>query len=292
MEKTKVAEQSEYDIEGVVSSLLDSKFKGNTKALYNYLKGLKFSRDVNYWDYLNVDALLSLQQPISHMPDELIFITYHQICELYFKIIIHEIAKLQQSYVDSEEVIETKWADGLNRVKMYFDLLTQSIRVLHPDNFSTKEFLSFRLLFESASGYQTAQLRKIEFMLASPTLLTVDQSGDYSDLYWKNLTDHNTKEKLPVLAVFEAKYDKELSQTFREQQHQNLNHLLNGSRPPVELKEAALSINSSIIKWKKAHKVIALKHLESVGYGSATEEEYDDYLERSIDLIHYFRFES
>ena len=56
----------------------------------SYLDGLLHERYLTYWDYIHLDTLLSLQIPKTHFPDEEIFIGYHQITELYFKLIIHE----------------------------------------------------------------------------------------------------------------------------------------------------------------------------------------------------------
>ena len=59
-----------------------------------YLKGLLYSKPLNYWDYIGVDNLLSLQQPRTDFKDEEIFIIYHQVTELVFKMMIHEIKQL------------------------------------------------------------------------------------------------------------------------------------------------------------------------------------------------------
>jgi tryptophan 2,3-dioxygenase len=59
-----------------------------------YLDGLLTSNVTSYWEYINVETLLSLQRPKTDFPDELIFIIYHQITELYFKLSLHELVQI------------------------------------------------------------------------------------------------------------------------------------------------------------------------------------------------------
>ena len=69
--------------------LLRDKYAAIGQDLNSYLDGLIFANPLVYWDYIEVDALLSLQKPKTDFPDEKIFIVYHQITELYFNLIIH-----------------------------------------------------------------------------------------------------------------------------------------------------------------------------------------------------------
>ena len=65
---------------------LSQKYSSTGQDLHSYLEGLLYADYVGYWDYLNLDTLLSLQTPKTDFPDEKIFIIYHQITELYFKL--------------------------------------------------------------------------------------------------------------------------------------------------------------------------------------------------------------
>ena len=65
---------------------LEKKYKAIGQDLPSYLDGLLYSNPLDYWDYIQVETLLSLQRPRTDFPDELIFIIYHQITELYFKL--------------------------------------------------------------------------------------------------------------------------------------------------------------------------------------------------------------
>ena len=69
---------------------LEEKYKNSGQDLSSYLDGLLYQRYLTYWDYIHLDTLLSIQVPRTHFPDEEIFIMYHQITELYFKLILHE----------------------------------------------------------------------------------------------------------------------------------------------------------------------------------------------------------
>ena len=70
--------------------LLDEKYQAMGQDLSSYLDGLLYADYLTYWDYIHLDTLLSLQSPKTNIPDEEIFIMYHQITELYFKLCMHE----------------------------------------------------------------------------------------------------------------------------------------------------------------------------------------------------------
>ena len=69
---------------------LNEKYAALGQDLSSYLDGLLYADSVKYWDYIQVDTLLSLQKPKTKFPDELVFIVYHQITELYFKLVLQE----------------------------------------------------------------------------------------------------------------------------------------------------------------------------------------------------------
>ena len=68
---------------------LAEKYSSTGQDLTSYLEGLLYADYLSYWDYINLDTLLTLQVPKTDFPDENIFIIYHQITELYFKLIIN-----------------------------------------------------------------------------------------------------------------------------------------------------------------------------------------------------------
>src|SRR5690606_33049231 len=75
---------------------LEEKFRASGQDMLSYLEGLLYADYLTYWDYINLDVLLSLQQPKTSFKDEKIFIIYHQITELYFKLIIWEMEQIAE----------------------------------------------------------------------------------------------------------------------------------------------------------------------------------------------------
>ena len=84
--------------------MLRDKYAAIGQDLNSYLDGLIYANPIVYWDYIEVDALLSLQKPKTDFPDEKIFIVYHQITELYFSLIEHEIHQICQELEASPRV--------------------------------------------------------------------------------------------------------------------------------------------------------------------------------------------
>ena len=119
---------------------------------------------VTYSSYLKLDELLSLQQPLSEGPehDEILFIVIHQVYELWFKEILHEIDYLKEllGRQDAPRTLHT-----LKRVLTILKVVVAQIDVL--ETMTPLEFLSFRARLESGSGFQSFQFREIEFVLGA-----------------------------------------------------------------------------------------------------------------------------
>ena len=71
--------------------LLDDKYKAIHQDRDVHLEGLLHSNSITYWDYIHTDALLGLQIQRTDLPDEMVFIAYHQINELIFKMILQNL---------------------------------------------------------------------------------------------------------------------------------------------------------------------------------------------------------
>src|SRR4051812_37240706 len=82
---------------------LQEKYDADGQDLNAHLEGLLHSDYLKYWEYIHLDTLLSLQKPKTGFPDEMIFITYHQITELYFKMVMHEMKQLLEKDNINEE---------------------------------------------------------------------------------------------------------------------------------------------------------------------------------------------
>ena len=108
---------------------------------------------VTYSSYLKIDELLNLQECQSEGPkhDEMLFIIIHQIYELWFKEILHELDFLTQMLRKNEL---TRAQHTLNRVLKIFKTLVSQLDIL--ETMTPAEFLSFRKFLESASGFQSA----------------------------------------------------------------------------------------------------------------------------------------
>jgi tryptophan 2,3-dioxygenase len=117
---------------------------------------------VTYSSYLKLDELLKLQQPLSDGPehDETLFIVIHQVYELWFKEILHELDYLKTLLArrDTARALAT-----LKRVLTILKVAVAQIDVL--ETMTPLEFLSFRARLESGSGFQSFQFREIEFDL-------------------------------------------------------------------------------------------------------------------------------
>ena len=83
---------------------LADKYSSTGQDLPSYLEGLLYADYLSYWDYIHLDTLLTLQTPKTDFPDENIFIIYHQINELYFKLILIEIEQINKN---GRHVLET-----------------------------------------------------------------------------------------------------------------------------------------------------------------------------------------
>jgi len=119
-------------------------------------------KHVTYISYLKVDELLQLQQPLSDGPehDELLFITIHQVYELWFKQILHELSALQ---VALEAGNSHRSMALLGRVRTIMKTCVSQLDIL--ETMTPLQFNSFRSRLSSASGFQSAQFRELEAVL-------------------------------------------------------------------------------------------------------------------------------
>ncbi|HET7028995.1 MAG TPA: tryptophan 2,3-dioxygenase family protein [Candidatus Limnocylindrales bacterium] len=123
-------------------------------------------RAVTYSTYLAIDELLAAQRPLSRGPDgrpehdELLFIVIHQVYELWFKQLLHELAEVQRTLEGGDTDTSLHL---LNRILKILKTLVAQIDVL--ETMTPLQFLSFRDRLESASGFQSAQFREVEAVL-------------------------------------------------------------------------------------------------------------------------------
>jgi len=192
---------------------IEDKYKKLGVPLDSMLEGLLWSTPITYWDYIQTDALLGLQIPRTDQPDEMVFIMYHQVNELLFKMILWEIDQVAKT----SEISAEKFSMHLMRISRYFDMLSNSFSVM-ADGMEREQYLKFRNTLTPASGFQSAQYRKIEF--ASTELInlidarfrdTIDRNSPfknaYDHLYWQAAgKNHTTGEKSILISLFDKKY--------------------------------------------------------------------------------------
>ncbi len=194
-------------------SKLEEKYKDSGQDLSAYLDGLLYQRYLTYWDYIHLDTLLSLQVPRTYFPDEEIFIMYHQITELYFKLILHE----QNQIVDDKSQSVDFFLEKARRINSYYEALISSFSIMIK-GMEREQFLKYRMALLPASGFQSAQYRMIE-LYATPLQNLVHHSDRnrfsqentieelYENIYWKKgATDIATGEKTLTLKQFEYRY--------------------------------------------------------------------------------------
>ncbi len=187
-----------------------------------YLAGLYHSKPITYWDYIEVETLLSLQKPRTNFTDEFIFIGYHQITEIVLRLAIHELQQLIHS--NDIKDFEVK----IPRIVRYLDLLISSFSVMN-QGMDYEQYNQFRLTLAPASGFQSAQFRYFELYCTDlamliheetrkklPENISIDEMFEY--VYWQAAgKDHITGKKSLTLSLFEEKYLK----SFIELAHQN-----------------------------------------------------------------------
>ena len=123
-----------------------------------------FREAMSYADYLELDTLLAAQHPRSDPPhhDELLFIVQHQTTELWLKLILHELRAVR-AYLDADRVHHA--LKSLARVKHIQRTLIEQWSVLA--TLTPNEYAEFRGRLGSASGFQSAQYRAVEFILGN-----------------------------------------------------------------------------------------------------------------------------
>lgn len=148
------------------------------------MKGSK----ANYWDYIRVEDLLTLQSGIDDSEqdlsnDEVRFIVIHQIDELWFKLILRELVTARDLFA-KPRVPEDALAgvvQSLKRITIAFDLAAQHFKLM--ETMGTQDYLKFRDKLNPASGFQSAQTREIEVLmgLADEDRIAFGKEGSYRE---------------------------------------------------------------------------------------------------------------
>ena len=252
---------------------IEEKYKKLGVPLDSMLEGLLWSTPITYWDYIQTDALLGLQIPRTDQPDEMVFIMYHQVNELLFKMVLWEIDQVAKT----DEISAEKFSMHLMRISRYFDMLSNSFTVM-ADGMERDQYLKFRNTLTPASGFQSAQYRKIEF--ASTELInlidakyrdTIDRNSPfknaYDHLYWQAAgKNHSTGEKSVLINLFDKKYMGDFIDFMEDYNECNLSKKF--KQLPEEVQKDATLIEAMRhydytvnVKWVLAHYNAAGKYL-------------------------------
>lgn len=256
---------------------LEEKYAAMGQDLKSYLDGLLYADYLTYWDYIHVDTLLSLQTPRTPFPDETIFIVYHQITELYFKLCLHEMMQLSEAEkLDGEELLMR-----MNRINRYFEALTHSFEIM-VQGMDQQQFLQFRMSLLPASGFQSAQYRTIEILATDFKNLvekderarfdgrgTIDQVAEmYTVLYWKKgATELSTGKKTLTLRQFEEKYSRMFIRYGERYFETNLLRCFDGlskeEQGNQQLRDAFREFDTNVnVNWPLAHYKSAVRYLQ------------------------------
>jgi len=155
---------------------LADKYEEVGEHLDAYLKGLLYSKPVTYWDYVQVETLLSIQRPRTSFKDEEVFILYHQLTELVFKMVLLELKQITDVFSPSEDFFISK----MERVVRYTSLLITSFDIMSK-GMDKEDYSRFRFALTPASGFQSVQFRKIEIYCTRLTNLMPLKSKEILD---------------------------------------------------------------------------------------------------------------
>jgi tryptophan 2,3-dioxygenase len=278
---------------------LQKKYASMGQDLNSYLDGLLYSDYTNYWEYIHLDTLLSLQNPRTQFKDEKVFIIYHQITELYFNLILWEIEQI----CFNEHLTLDFFVRRMERVINYFRQLELSFSVML-EGMEKEQFLKFRMALLPASGFQSAQYRLIEFTSTdiinlvspderNPQLDPTDTASLFKKVYWrKGSTEVSSGKATLTLVQFEEKYMKQFVETVDVYRSRNLYQVylqkFRGIEPAVKvLREFDLLAN---VEWPLAHLKSAGHYLhkapEDIRATGGTN--WQKYLPPRFQRIHFF----
>ncbi len=256
--------------------LLDAKYASMGQDLNSYLEGLLHADFLTYWNYIHLDTLLSLQSPLTKIPDEEIFIMYHQITELYFKLCIHEYKQICNHTALTADFLLAR----VTRINRYFDALVLSFDIMS-EGMEKEQFLKFRMSLLPASGFQSAQYRMIEVYTTPFTnIMHKDYRGKFAEvptdaefeqmfelIYWKEgATELATGKKTLTLKQFEEKYAEQIIALAKEYKSKNV-WMLYKQLPEADQKNEKLvaafkhlDVNVNV-NWPLAHYKTAVAYL-------------------------------
>jgi tryptophan 2,3-dioxygenase len=218
------------------------------------------SEAVTYGRYLKIDELLSLQQPRDEVEhDEMLFIVIHQVYELWFKEVLHEIDYCGRLLGEGDAV---RAQHTLKRILTIMKVMVSQLDVL--ETMTPTEFLTFRERLESASGFQSDQFRQLEFALGRKSRASVERFPEGSrarraledrwgrPTLWDSVLAYLAQQEYAVPAELLAR-DVTAPVEPSEALQAVLIELYRGDSRNVELCERLVDLDEGIQEWRYRH---------------------------------------
>ncbi len=278
---------------------IEDKYKNLGENPETYLKGLLQAKPINYWDYVEVDTLLSLQKPRTNFKDEEIFIMYHQVTELILKLMLHEIKQV----VGAEAVTEELLTNKISRLNRYTAMLITSFDVMR-DGMDYDDYNTFRVTLAPASGFQSAQFRLIEIYSTRienlineegkkrlPENPTIEQYFEH--IYWKDAgMNRQTGQKTLTLRQFEEKYLDQFISLAKKVKGNTIEDRVASIKNPSEALKAVLREFDRLynVEWPMVHLNTARHYLDKKGENKAATggSEWKKYLHPQFQQRKFF----
>ena len=243
-----------------------------------YLAGLLQAKPINYWDYIQVDTLLSLQKPRTDYKDEEIFVMYHQVVELMLKLVLHEVKQISENKEWTEDFLINK----ISRINRYTSILVSSFDVMR-DGMDYDAYNTFRATLAPASGFQSAQFRIIEIYFTKLTNLVNSRGQErlsenpsveeyFENIYWRDAgMNYKTGKRSLTLSLFEEKYLAEFIELAYKMQGNTIEERINRLENPSEALLAKLKEIDKLynIEWPLVHLNTAQHYLDKKGENKA-----------------------
>ncbi|MGX5652040.1 tryptophan 2,3-dioxygenase [Hydrogenophaga borbori] len=199
---------------------------------------LDFSHDMSYGDYLQLDAVLNAQKPLSPAHDEMLFIVQHQTSELWMKLMLHELHAAIAHIARDELPPAFKM---LARVSRIMEQLVHAWDVLA--TMTPPEYSALRPYLARSSGFQSHQYRCIEFAMGNKNAAMLQPHA------------HHPQRLATVRAAYEAPslYDECLRLLARRGLPVPQSHLQRDWTQPYEASDAVEQAWLIVYRDPKAH---------------------------------------
>ncbi len=219
-------------------------------------------RRLSYGSYLKIPELLALQQRLSHEHDELLFIVAHQVYELWFKVVLHEL-EAARGRIDGDDIFFAR--HYLRRVYVIETLLVEQIEVL--ETMSPQDFLAFRSQLAPASGFQSVQFREIEFLSGlkdARYLARIEANPDEKLRLQRRLDEPSVADAFAALV--RRRGSPSLLEIFHDREHHG---------DLFDLCEALLDHDETFAHWRARHVLMVERQIGSKpGTGGSSGAQY------------------